>query len=359
MLIIILIILAFSLLIIAHEFGHYIVAKRNGIRVYEFGIGFPPKAWGKQIGETEYTINWLPLGGFVRLEGEDGESQTKSSFAKKSVWVKTKVLMAGVAMNFLIAYILFVGLCIVGIANIFPFDLPRVGPIQPITVEAPRLVLASIGKDSAADKAGLQTGLELVSIDGVSPQDEPALRATTKERAGRTVEVVTRKDGATKTQSVELGSDQSKGILGVVAISQVRERYQWWAAPVAGFLLMVKTIAISIPAFFQAIGDILFKAQVGDGLVGPIGIAAAAPQVAQFGWDYFVVLVASISLSLGILNALPIPALDGGRLALILLKRAGVPLKENHENWAHTVGFIALMGLGIVVAISDVSRLWR
>ena len=103
-----LVLVCFSALVIAHEFGHFIVAKRNGIKVYEFGIGFQPKLWGKKFRGTLYTINLLPLGGFVRLEGEDNESKTKTSFATQRLWVQTKVLLAGVTMNFLIAYVIFV-----------------------------------------------------------------------------------------------------------------------------------------------------------------------------------------------------------------------------------------------------------
>lgn len=356
---ILLVIFAFSALVIAHEFGHFIVAKRNGIKVHEFGIGFPPKAFGFKRGETEYTINWLPLGGFVRLEGEENESRAKDSFAVKSVWVKTKVLMAGVTMNFLIAWVLFTILCIVGMANIFPFDLPRMGAIQPIAAGPNRLVVYSVNPDSAADRAGLQNGDTMKRIDTVSPQSEEELRAATRERAGQTVAVEYERSGEVKSATVTLGADADKGILGVAAISQQKERYVWWAAPLASLALMWKTIAVSVPMFFSSIWQIFTTAKVNDGLVGPIGIAAAAPQVIKFGWDYFVALVASISLSLGILNALPIPALDGGRLAVILLRKVGVPMGDHHESWAHTIGFVALMALGIVVAISDISRIWR
>ncbi len=356
---ILLVILAFSALVIAHEFGHFIVAKRNGIKVYEFGIGFPPKAFGFKRGGTEYTINWLPLGGFVRLEGEENESKTPTSFAAKSVWVKTKVLMAGVAMNFLIAWALFSILCAVGMANIFPFDLPSIGSVRPVAAGPQRLIAYQVNPESAASKAGLVNGDEIIQIDGVRPETETALREATRERAGKTVELTYVHEGTEQKQTVALGSDPDKGILGVAAVSQQRQKYPLWAAPVAGLVIMWKTIAVSLPMFFSSIAHIFTKAQVDDGLVGPIGIAAAAPQIVQFGWDYFVALLASISLSLGILNSLPIPALDGGRLAVILLRKVGVPLKDNHETWAHTVGFFALMGLGILVAISDISRLWK
>lgn len=247
----------------------------------------------------------------------------------------------------------------VGIANIFPFPLPAVGPIRPVASETARLVAFSVAPGSAAEKAGLQIGDSIVSLDGQKPTDEQALRSLSRDRSGKVVDLVYTQKGNQKTATIQLGSDVEKGILGVVALPQVRERYEWWAAPIAGLLLMGKVILVSIPLFFSAIGGIIFQAKVGDGLVGPIGIAAAAPQMVQFGWDYFFALIASISLSLGILNALPIPALDGGRLALIVLRKIGLPMNEKHETWAHFAGFVALIGLGIIVAISDVSRLWR
>ncbi len=355
-LIIILVLLIFSALVIAHEFGHFIVAKRNGIRVYEFGVGFPPKLFSKQWRGTEYTINALPLGGFVRLEGEDNESKGPKSFASKSLWVKTKVLMAGVAMNALIAWLIFTYLAATGIPQIFPFPMPSVGPIQPIAAEQTKLVVFQVGKDSAAEAAGLSTGDVLVSINGKSFADEAQLKSFTTENAGKSVTMIYMRGGKETTRTFTLGSDQSKGILGVVALPQAKQKYELWAAPIAGLMLMWQSMIATVIAFVGAIFTLISKFRVADTVTGPVGVTAVFGQVIKFGMDYVLVLIASISLSLAVINALPLPALDGGRLFVLILKKIGLPISDRTETWAHAAGFAALILLGIIIAISDIKR---
>ena len=303
----------------------------------------------------EYTINLLPLGGFVRLEGENNESQTKDSFATKSYWVKTKVLFAGVAMNLAIAYALFVLLCITGFANTLPFDLPSWGPIKPVAADSARLAAIAVGPDSAAHAAGMETGDEVVALNGVHPETEPKLRELTASLAGQTVILTYRHEGKTVDRSVTLGTDTTKGILGVSALSQTRQRYALWASPIAGVLLIGKTIAVSVPLLWDGLVELISKRHVPETLVGPVGVAAVAPTIVRFGWDYFIMLIASISLSLAIFNALPIPALDGGRWFFITLRKLGLPIKDHQENWVHTVAFVLLLALGVIINVANLS----
>ena len=340
-LIIILVLFIFSALVIAHEWGHFIVARRNGIRVHEFGIGFPPKLWGKKKGDTLYTINLLPLGGFVRLEGEDNESKGPKSFASKSLWVKTKVLMAGVAMNALIAYVIFVWLAATGIPQIFPFKMPSAGFVQPIQAEAPKLVVFQVGEGSAAEAAGLSTGDTLVSLNGKTFANESELKTYTGEIKGQKATVVFIQGSEEKTREVTLGADPEKGVLGVVALPQTKEKYTWYAAPFAAIGLMWQSLS---------------RFTVAETVTGPVGVTAVFGQVMKFGFDYVLVLIASISLSLAVINALPLPALDGGRLFLLVLRRIGLPISEKQEGWVHLAGFVALIAFGIIIAISDVTR---
>lgn len=359
LLIIILVLFVFSALVIAHEFGHFIVAKRNGIRVHEFGVGFPPKLWGKKKGETEYTINLLPLGGFVRLEGEDNESKGPKSFASKTLWVKTKVLMAGVAVNALIAYLIFVWLAATGIPQIFPFKMPSFGFVQPVAAEPSKLLVFQVGEESAAEAAGLSAGDTLVSINGQAFQNETELKAYTSERKGQTVEIVYIQNKQQKVRAVTLGSDADKGILGVVALPQTKEKYAWYAVPFAALGLMWQTSIATVMAFLGAIWALVSQFRVADEVTGPVGVTAVFGQVMKFGLDYVLVLVASISLSLAVVNALPLPALDGGRLFILFLKRFGVPISDKYESWVHLAGFALLILFGIIIAISDVGRFFR
>jgi regulator of sigma E protease len=355
-LIILLVLFIFSALVIAHEWGHFIVARRNGIRVHEFGIGFPPKLWGKKKGETLYTINLLPLGGFVRLEGEDNESKGPKSFASKSLWVKTKVLMAGVAMNALIAYVIFVYLAATGIPQIFPFKMPSFGFVQPIQAEAPKLVIFQVGEGSAAESAGLSTGDTLVSLNGRSFTNETDLKAYTTEVKGQKATVVFIQAGEQKTREVTLGADADKGVLGVVALPQAKEKYTWYAAPFAAIGLMWQSLVATVVAFLGAIWTLISRATVAETVTGPVGVTAVFGQVVKFGLDYVLVLVASISISLAVINALPLPALDGGRLFLLVLRRIGIPISEKQEGWVHLAGFALLIIFGIIIAISDITR---
>lgn len=355
-LIILLVLFIFSALVIAHEWGHFIVARRNGIRVHEFGIGFPPKLWGKKKGETLYTINLLPLGGFVRLEGEDNESKGPKSFASKSLWVKTKVLMAGVAMNALIAYVIFVYLAATGIPQIFPFKMPSFGFVQPIQAEAPKLVIFQVGEGSAAESAGLSTGDTLVSLNGRSFTNETDLKAYTTEVKGQKATVVFIQAGEQKTREVTLGADADKGVLGVVALPQAKEKYTWYAAPFAAIGLMWQSLVATVVAFLGAIWTLISRATVAETVTGPVGVTAVFGQVVKFGLDYVLVLVASISISLAVINALPLPALDGGRLFLLVLRRMGIPISEKQEGWVHLAGFALLIIFGIIIAISDITR---
>ncbi len=355
-LIIILVLFIFSALVIAHEWGHFIVARRNGIRVHEFGIGFPPKLWGKKKGDTLYTINLLPLGGFVRLEGEDNESKGPKSFASKSLWVKTKVLMAGVAMNALIAYVIFVWLAATGIPQIFPFKMPSAGFVQPIQAEAPKLVVFQVGEGSAAEAAGLSTGDTLVSLNGKTFANESELKTYTGEIKGQKATVVFIQGSEEKTREVTLGADPEKGVLGVVALPQTKEKYTWYAAPFAAIGLMWQSLVATIGAFLGAIWTLVSRFTVAETVTGPVGVTAVFGQVMKFGFDYVLVLIASISLSLAVINALPLPALDGGRLFLLVLRRIGLPISEKQEGWVHLAGFVALIAFGIIIAISDVTR---
>lgn len=353
---IIMVVLAFSLLVIIHEFGHFIAARRNGVKVEEFGIGFPPKIFGYQGKKTLYTINLLPLGGFVRLRGEVGSDKAKDSFASKSTWVKTKILLAGVTMNIALAYGIITLLCATGLPPVYFADAPSFGSITPVKVEQPNLAIFQIAKDSPAEKSGLKSGQIIVSIDGIKLSDNEQLREYTKSHKGKTVSLEVREGSETKTYSILLGDNEQTGVLGVAAVSQQMSRYVWWQAPIAALGIMLKLVVMTLGAFGGLIVSLFTKAKVTEGVTGPIGITVIFGEVVKFGWQYVLALIASISLSLGVINAMPIPALDGGRLMLVLLNRRNVHVSHKVENAMHLVGFVALIALMIFVAVSDISR---
>ncbi len=355
---IVLIIIIFSILVIAHEWGHFIVARRNGVKVEEFGIGFPPKLFGRRRhkGGTLFSVNALPIGGFVRLKGEDGRSKAPDSFAAKKTWPKTKIVLAGVGMNFLIAYAILVFLLIVGLPPIIPGDLHQIGPFHAKRVTTSPVTVLAINKDSSADKAGLKLSDQVLSINGQTITSTEQLQQATKQFAGQTVTLVIRSGTSEKTITPTLGNDEKTGYLGVAGQPLELTYYGFFQALGAGLILMVQLVVATVMAFVGFIVGLFTRAQVSENVAGPIGIVSIFGSVVQFGWRYILAFVATISLSLAVINALPIPALDGGRLLVILVQRAGVKITPQREQWIHLGGFVFLILLVIIVSISDI---WR
>ena len=353
---IILIILIFSALVIAHEWGHFIVARRNGVKVEEFGVGFPPKVFSRKKGGTEYSLNLLPLGGFVRLKGEDEAVSGKDSFYNKPYKSKAKIVMAGVGVNFLIAYVIVVILLIFGIPALLPSGFVNFGPIKPSSVTTSPLITTSVNKGSVADKAGITPSTEIIKANGNELKTTEQLQNFTKENAGKAVNFEIRKNSETKTIQVELSKDGSKGYLGLAAQPVELAKYNPLSALVAAFVVIVQLAILTVAAFGSFIAG-LFSAKVSSDVAGPVGIVSIFGGVMQFGWRYVLAFIASISLSLAVINSLPIPALDGGRFALMTLARLGVKIDPEKEKIAHVAGFVLLIILIVIVTISDISRL--
>lgn len=355
---IVLIVIVFSLLVIAHEFGHFIVARRNGVRVEEFGIGFPPRIWGKRRrkGGTLFSINVLPIGGFVRLKGEDGGSTAPDSFAAQRTWPKTKIILAGVTMNLIIAYFLLVTLLIVGMPPIVPAGINQIGPFHAQSITTSPLTVMAINKGSAAEHAGLKIGNQIISINGQNVASTEELKNLTSANAGKQVTLGVRVGSSEKTLQTTLGTDTQAGYLGIAAEPITMARYGVFQAFGAAIILIGQLVVSTVAAFGGFIAGLLTRAQVSQNVAGPIGIVSIFGSVLQFGWRYVLAFVATISLSLAVINALPIPGLDGGRLLVILIQRAGVKINPAREQWIHFAGFVFLILLVIIVSISDI---WR
>ena len=354
---ILLIILIFSALVIAHEWGHFIVARRNGVKVDEFGIGFPPKVFSRVKGGTEYSINALPLGGFVRLKGEDEQLKADDSFSSKSYKSRAKIIMAGVGVNFLIAYIILVILLIFGIPALLPSGFVKFGPIKPSKIETSPLLTVSVNKNSAAEKAGITNGTEIIKFNGQEVKTTEELQKLTKQNAGNTVTVETRKSGNQKTYEIQLPKEGKNGYLGIAAEPMEIAKYNPLSALIAAFVAIVQLAIATVAAFGSFIAGLFTRAQVSSNVAGPVGIVSIFGGVMQFGWRYVLAFIASISLSLAVINSLPIPALDGGRFALMTLTRLGVKITPEKERIAHIAGFVFLIILIVIVTISDITRL--
>ena len=372
------------LLVVLHELGHAIVAKRNGVKVEEFGVGFPPaaKKWKVKrsfLGEdVTFSLNWLPLGGFVRLKGEYDSAKGEGTYGGSTFWVKTKILLAGVVMNWITAIVLFTILAIIGMPKVLsnqvqlPFDTE---------VRRSPVTIAKITPNSPADKIGLKVNDELIEINGQSLTEAGKLPIVTKENAGKKINVKYKRDGKESTVDVQLNDEKAAkagGHLGVVP-GQTEKMYSTWSAPIMGVattgqlsyetlkgvgVLLVKTVHGLVGQIFgsneskeSARADL---ASVSGSVAGPIGILGVLfPSVVNSGVTQIIFVAALISLTLAVMNILPIPALDGGRwFTMTIFRLFKKDLTKEREENIQATGMLILLILTILVTISDVGKLF-
>lgn len=356
-----------SLLVIVHEFGHFFVAKRSGMKVEEFGLGLPPRAWGKQIGETIYSINWLPFGGFVRILGESGEdSKNPRSFSAKPFWKRFLVLFAGVTMNFLLAsYLLMLGNTAGLPTAVTTEDIieNRVGNFSDLKVQ-----IMGVAPQSPAETEGLSIGDTVREVkyieDGVQkvfPISFPdRFVEIVDEKRGERIIVVVQRGGEIYDVSIvpRLDIPEGEGALGVQITQTVIVIYPFYEAVWRGFADAFKIAVLIVVVFTNIIRDLIFQGRFTGELAGPVGIAVLTARFSQLGFSYLLQFTAVLSINLAIINALPLPALDGGRaLFLVIEKLRGKPVPHHVEQKIHTVGFILLIFLILLITYRDIAKL--
>jgi regulator of sigma E protease len=326
-------------LVVIHEWGHFIAARRSGVKVEEFGIFFPPRLIKKRMkGGWDFTINLLPLGGFVRLKGEHDTDTAKGSFGAASLWNKTKIMGAGVVMNLIVAVILFTGLALVGMPQLVDNQYTVKSDTK---VSSSKLLVSYVESDSPASKAGLKAGDQINSADGIPLQSENDLKAFTRSHAGKKVTVVAERGGQPITVSTELRTKQAveasqrtsspKGYLGIAPSHYTLQR-STWSAPIVAIGLTGQFTALTFQGLGHAVaglGSIVAGAVTGntearqhgqtassEQVSGPVGVFEILKSGSSLGPELVLFIIAIISLTLAIMNILPIPALDGGRLWL-------------------------------------------
>lgn len=367
------------LLVVVHELGHAIVARRNGVVVEEFGIGFPPRAWSKKLKNgVLFSLNWLPLGGFVKLQGEHDAASGKGDYGSATFWQKTKILLAGVGINWLVAAVLLTVLAWTGLPKIMDnqFSIANDTTVIKTPVE-----LSVIVEGLPADKAGLEVGDQIVRFAGEAVPTAADLSAKASEMKGKDVEVIYSRGGVEHSTTVAIRSEDTdkKGFLGVGS-GQREQIKATWSAPIVGLVTTGQFTLVTL----QGLGDLIVNlvtgvvlqfspnaetrtqaqenlATAGGSVAGPIGILGTIfPAAEQAGLTQLIFLTAVISLTLAVMNALPIPALDGGRwfvTALFRLRKK--ELTKEREEQIQGTGFLILMGLVIVVTIADVSKIFN
>lgn len=379
--------LILGLLVLIHEFGHFIVAKKSGVRVEEFGFGFPPRLWGKKIGDTIYSVNAIPLGGFVKLFGEEynelpqspkspKSTQYSQAFVYKKPWIKTLIILAGVIMNAALGITIYYSLLTVSHFQSEPLPLLRPYHFRFGTQEG-RVIATNITKDSPAAKAGIQvedivqryrigaspwtqitSSSELINLIKLSPGVLVSL------------DLENVKNGSKKMVSLipVYNAELKRAIIGVNLLDTVILKYETPKQKLlSGFMHSYNILSYN----YSTIGD-LFKVAVknksfepvSQTVSGPIGIFSIVDELVKTSGEKLVKnvlnIMAILSLSLAAMNVLPLPALDGGRLVFIIYEWiTGRPIHKKIEQYINLGGFVLLIALGILVSINDVKRLFK
>jgi len=339
-----------SILVLAHEWGHFFAARIFGVRVEEFGLGFPPRAKGWKKGDTIYSLNWLPLGGFVKLKGEQGEAASDpDSFVAKKIWQRIIILAAGVSMNIVLAVLLLTIGFTIGMPSVV--DLPENGTGS--TEQSIQIV--NIVPHSPADQAGIRLGDTIESVDGQRFARILDLQNYIHAHGGQQLSVVYRRGSHVSTQSiVPLPFNGGEPALGVGLVKTSVIAYPLPKAFILGIQATWSIVAGIFVMLAHAIRRLAF-----DGFVGPVGIATYTATAAQLGIAYLINLMAQLSVSLAVINILPIPALDGGRVLFALIEKVrGRTLRPVLENAIHLFGFVVLILLLLAVTIRDLSHLF-
>jgi regulator of sigma E protease len=350
MLTVIAFIIVLGILVFVHELGHFIVAKLSNVKVLEFGFGYPPRLFGIRKGETTYSINLLPLGGFVKMLGEEDPSQPRS-LAAKPAWIRFLVLVAGSGMNVLLPLVLFTVL----------FMIPQTKIVGHVTVQ-------QVAPESPAATSGMRPGDVISAVNGRPVENNTDLAYFLNLNLGKNTEISVERFGGTEVLQLvpRFKPPEGEGATGIViatvnpdqgdagALDEQRISQPFWKA--------LPNSAIRISEILIISKNEITKWVIGASspkIAGPIGIAQMTGEVARFGLVPLVELTALLSINLAILNMLPIPMLDGGRLLFVFIEvaRGGHRIPPRKEGFVHLVGFMLLLSVVAVISYYDILRL--
>lgn len=359
-------ILILSLIVLVHELGHFLVAKRNKVKVEEFGFGYPPRIcgfykssktgkwrffWGKNdsyrddINDTIYSLNWIIFGGFVRMLGEEKESVSKESFCQQTPWVRAKIIVAGVVCNFLLAWILL---------TIFYFIMP-----QNINNE---IIVVGVNKNSIAQELDIRQNDFILKINNKDIENIEQLQKEIKDSKGKDIQITFKRYGNEIIKETYLPEGENS-ILGISMIEtkQGEEKLDhWYKAPYYALFDIINAIWASLQFIVSLVASLFGAPKVStDSVSGPVGVFSLLYQIIYLGFSYVLRFAAMISVAVGFFNILPFPALDGGHLIFIIAEkiRGKKIIKAQFENVFHWLGFIALLILFVIITYNDISKL--
>ena len=332
-------ILAFGIIVFIHELGHFLFAKRAGVRIHEFAIGMGPKIYSFQKGETLYSIRLLPLGGYVAMEGEDGDSKDPRSFGNKSILQRASILFAGPFFNIILTVIILI-----------PVFMYIGNPSKPTTT------LQTVMENSVAQKAGIKSGDKITEINGVNIKSWNELSKEIQSSNGKELSITINRDGKEKNVKVKPELKDGNYLIG---ISPKKEKDILGAFGNA--IKATINMTVQMVTFLGKLITGNLPGGVEGSLAGPVGVISIVADATRSGLASVLQIAAVISLNLGILNLLPIPALDGGRLFFLFIEflRGGKKIDPNKEGMVNLIGFATLMIFMLFITYKDIVKLIR
>ncbi|WP_028307329.1 RIP metalloprotease RseP [Desulfitibacter alkalitolerans] len=330
-------ILIFGVLILVHELGHFIVAKATGIRVEEFAIGMGPKILGVKYGETDYSLRALPIGGYNKMSGmEPGTEDDEKGFNSKTVSQRMLVIVAGSLMNFLLAIVLFV--------LVFSF----------IGVPANSNVIGDTIAGFPAEQAGLKKGDQLTAINGEPVNNWLELTQIIQKNPEKNLTITVQRENTILQIDVTPKKDPETG-LGLIGIRDSLKTYDVWTGLKLGTERAIAILVLIVTSLVHIV-----TGQAPAEVAGPVGIVQMIGEAAQYGAGMIFNFAALLSLNLGLINLLPIPALDGSRLVFLAIEGVrGKPINPERENFVHLIGFAMLILLMILITYKDILRIFN
>ncbi|MDO4482379.1 MAG: RIP metalloprotease RseP [Bacillota bacterium] len=330
---VIIVIIMFEVLIIGHELGHFITAKKVGIKINEFSIGMGPAVFRKQKGETLYALRLFPIGGYVAMEGEDDDSDDERSFNRKTIPEKILVVSSGAVMNYLMAVLVLV--------------------VMIMMIGTPTNSLRDIDEGSPAELAGLLPGDTIISIDGIETDNWNDITGQIRSKSeGDIISVEIKRDKAENTFVKDIPvmkNDSGNMYIGIFS----RYEKNIFVAIKQGFINSFELIKL----IFKSLEMIITGEASVKEVVGPVGIVSVMGDSSSYGAAYVLYLTALIGVNLAIVNLLPLPALDGGRLLFLIISGiTGKPVNPELEGRIHYLGFMALLVLMVMVTVKDINQ---
>ncbi len=321
----------FGVLILVHEAGHFFVAKAVGIKVDKFAIGMGPRIFSVTKGETEYSIRAFPIGGYVKMEGEDEESDHARSFTSKSIPQKIAVSAAGAAMNFVLAILIIVGIF--------------------LSIGFPTTSVGELLENRPAQSAGIMVGDEILMVNETEITVWTDIQEAIASSEGESIEILINRDGSEQMIVTQVASEDGRRVIGIIPQNEKKV--------FLSFKYGVETAFALVGTMIGFFGD-LFRGQANTGdVVGPVGIISLVGEATRQGVYNVMSLAAMISMNLAVINLLPLPALDGGRILLLAIQGiTGKKISADKEGWIHFIGFAVLIGLLIVVSYRDIIRIF-